>query len=54
MEDLKNNSHLNIQEVADKTGYSRIQLRDMQLEFLRKYVKRDSPLWEVPSYGRTE
>lgn len=54
MEQLKINSHLSIQEVADKTGIERIELREQQLEFIKKHVKRDNPLWDDPTYGRTE
>lgn len=54
MEQLKQNSHLDIQEVSDKTGIERTELRDIQLEMIRKIVKRDNPLWNDPTFGRTE
>lgn len=55
MEQLKNNPDLSIQEVSDKTGLSRKQLRDEQLYMLRKNVPRDkSGLWKLPNYGRVD
>lgn len=45
MKTLKQHPHLTIEEVAKLTGQDRKQLRDEQLEFVRKHVKRDSVKW---------
>lgn len=45
MKTLKKHPHLTIQEVADLTGEDRKQLRDEQLQFVKKHVKRNSEKW---------
>ncbi len=52
MEKLNQHPDLTINQVAVKYGIDYVVLRDAQLEFLRKNLKRDSPLWEIQSYGR--
>lgn len=46
MKTLKKYPNLTIKEVAELTGQDRKKLRDAQLEFLKKHVKRDSVKWE--------
>lgn len=45
MKTLKKHPHLTIKEVADLTGESRKQLRDEQLMFIKKHVRRNSEKW---------
>ena len=45
MKTLKKYPHLTIKEVAEITGKDRKQLRDEQLAFVKKHVKRDSVKW---------
>lgn len=45
MKALKKYPHLNIQEVAQLTKTDRKELRDGQLQYLKKHVKRDSIKW---------
>ena len=52
MEKLNQHPNLTINQVAVKYGIDYTKLRDAQLEFPRNNLKRDSPLWEIQSYGR--
>ena len=52
MERLAKYPELNIAQVAKKLDIPAEELRDAQLEWLRKHVKRDSKLWNTPRYGR--
>lgn len=45
MKTLKKHPHLTIKEVAELTGEDRKKLRDEQLEFLKKHLKRNSVKW---------
>ena len=52
MKQLTENPNISIQEVADLTGEIREELREQQLEFIRKNVSRNSPLWDIPGYAK--
>ncbi len=52
MEKLNQHPDLTINQVAVNYSIDYVVLRDAQLEFLRKNLKRDSPLWSEKSYGR--
>lgn len=46
--------NMNLQELSEETGIEREMLRESQLDFIRRNVSRNNPLWYVESYGRTE
>ncbi len=52
MEKLKQHPELNINQVAAKYSIETEKLVDEQLNMLRIHLKRDSPLWSLPKFGK--